>query len=126
MDENSIEGGMWGGGVLKLGQCDDNGTGRPLILIIVLAKMRIFDLVRVWLELGAMAAAAAAQTFLHIDDGNRVEDDVSASSPVPRLPTQWRQQRQRGRLTTATGRTTMPQHHHLSLARPRNGGGSAQ
>jgi hypothetical protein len=126
MDENLIKGGMWGGGVLELGQRDDNGVGRPLIFIIVLAKMRIFNLVRIWLELGAMAAAAAAQTFLHIDDGNRVEDDASASSPVPHSPTQWQRQRQRRRLTTATGWTMMPQHHHLSLAPPRNGGGSAQ
>jgi hypothetical protein len=109
-----------------LGQRDDNGMGRPLILIILLAKMRIFDLVHIWLELGAMAAAAAAQTFLHIDDSNRAEDDALASSPVPRSPTQWRRQRQCGRLMTATGQTTMPQHHHLSLARPRNGGGSAE
>jgi hypothetical protein len=41
-------GGRWGGGgVLELGHCVDNGTGRPLILIIILAKMRIFDLMRV-------------------------------------------------------------------------------
>jgi hypothetical protein len=56
--------------------------GRPLILIIVLAKTRIFDLVHVWLKLRAMAAAAAAQTFVHVDDGNRVEDDASASSLI--------------------------------------------
>jgi hypothetical protein len=53
MDKNSIKGGMWGGGVLELGQHDDNGFGRPLILMVVLAKMRIFDLVRIWLELGS-------------------------------------------------------------------------
>jgi hypothetical protein len=126
MDENSIEGGMWGGGVLELGQRNDNGMGRPLILIIVLAKMRIFDLMRIWLKLGVMAAAAAAQMFVHIDDGNRAEDDASASSLVPCLPTRWRRQRQRRRLTMATGRMTMSWHHHLSLACPRNSGGSAQ
>ena len=119
-------GDVGGGGVLELGQRNDNGMGQLLFLIIVLAKMRIFDLVHIWLELGAMAAAAAAQTFVHIDDGNRAEDDASASSPVPPLPARWRRQRQRGRLTMATRRTTMPRHHHLSLARPHNGGGSAQ
>jgi hypothetical protein len=115
-----------GGGVLELGQRDDNGMGWPLILIIVSAKMRIFDLVRIWLELGAMAAAAAAQRFVHIDNGNRAEDDALASSPVPRLPARWQWQRQRRCSMMATGRTTMPRHHHLSLTHPRNGGGSAQ
>ncbi len=46
MDKNSIKGGMWRG-VLELGQRDGNGTEQLIILIIVFAKMRIFDLVRV-------------------------------------------------------------------------------
>ncbi len=66
-------------------------------------------------------------TTVRIDDGNRADDDASASSPVPRLPAQWWWQRWRGlscTLTTATGRAMIPQHHHLSLARPRDGDGS--
>jgi hypothetical protein len=54
--------------------------------------------------------------------------------PVPRSPARWqwrwRWQRRRGRscaLTTVTGQTMVPRHHHLSLACPRDGddGGGA-
>ncbi len=34
-----------------------------------------------------MVVAAAAQTLVHIDDGNRAGNDALASSPVPCLPT---------------------------------------
>ena len=68
-----------------------------------------------------------AMTTVRADDSDRADKDASASSPVPCSPTQWRRQQQRGRsctLTTATGRTMMPRHHHLSLARPCKGDGS--
>ncbi len=54
-----------------------------------------------------MAAAAAAQT---LDDGNRAEDDASASSPVPCSPTQRRWQ---CAMTTVTEQTMMTVHNNI-------------
>jgi hypothetical protein len=75
----------------------------------------------------AMVVAVAARTLVRIDDGDRGGDDALASSPVPRLPAPWRQWRRSKRcsaMTTATGRAMMPRHHHLSVARLRDGDGS--
>ena len=66
-------------------------------------------------------------TTVRINNGNRADNDALASSPVPRSPAQWRWQRRRGPSFTSmmgTVRTMMPWHHHLSLARPRDGIGS--
>ncbi len=81
---------------------------------------------RQWKAVGGWRGWGATTT-VHVDDGNRADDDASASSPVPCSPTQWRWQWRRGplfTLTMATGRTMMPWHHHLSLACPRDGNGS--
>ena len=68
-----------------------------------------------------------AMTTVRIADGDRADDDASASSPVPRSPARWWWQRWCGpscTSTTATGQAMMTQHHHLSLACPRDGDGS--
>ena len=66
-------------------------------------------------------------TTVCIDDGNRADDDASASSPVPCSPTRWWWQRWCGPSCTSrteTERAMMPRHHYLSLAHLRDGNGS--
>ncbi len=38
-----------------------------------------------------MASAAAAWTLVHVNNGNRMDNDALASAPVPCLPTRWHQ-----------------------------------
>jgi hypothetical protein len=79
-----------------------------------------------WKAVGGWRGWGVMKT-LRVDDGNRADDDALASSPVPRLPMQWRWQRRRGpsfTSTMATGQTMMLRHHHLSLACPRDDDGS--